>query len=352
MKPIGGATGLALSAIYGAGIRLRHALYDRGILPVRTLPVPVWSIGNLTVGGTGKTPVTAFLAAELRALGARPAILSRGYGRRSEKSRVVVPTDEEPAGLDAALYGDEPILLRRRLPDTPIVLAADRFEAGDYACRAFDPDIILLDDGLQHRRLARTRELIVLDGSEPFGNGRLIPAGTLREQPGRGLVADWHLVNETAGRSPACAKTLDAACFGSPRALFRYVAGRVILPDGGEEDPLQWGTRPIWACSGIGNPDSFLSLLGRSGFRVAGHRGFRDHHRFTRRELTALASDARAAGSAIVTTEKDWLRIPDEARRRFAVHALSVELEWTGGEDAFRAWIAGALKGDRFGGSS
>ncbi len=352
MKPIGGVAGHAMSAIYAAAIRMRHTLYDRGLLPVRTLPVPVWSVGNLTVGGTGKTPVTAFLAAALHALGERPAILSRGYGRRDEGKRVVVPTDEDAGRLDAALFGDEPILLRRRLPDTPIILDADRFGAGVYACREYEPDLILLDDGFQHRNLARARELLVLNGAAPFGNGRLLPAGTLREPVSRGRTADWHLVNETGGLSPACEETLDSAGFQSPRARFRYVASRVILPDGGEVDPLQWGTRPVLACSGIGNPDSFLSLLRRSDFRTAGHRTFRDHHRFTQSELATLSSEARAAGADVLMTEKDWLRIPDSARQRFAVHALSVDLAWTEGEDAFRAWIAGALKGDRFGGSS
>ena len=172
-----------LSVLFSALTCLRNRAYDLALLPQHRLDTPVYSIGNITVGGTGKTPTVLFIAHWLQRRGLRVCVLSRGYGRKGK----------EPVNLNAGALnhyspdraGDEPLLLAQRLPDTPILVDADRLRSGRLAQQRFHPDVILLDDGLQHRRLGRAADIVTLRRQAPFGNGFLLPAGPLRESPHR-----------------------------------------------------------------------------------------------------------------------------------------------------------------------
>src|SRR5438552_1573362 len=169
----------AASAAYRAALAARSACYRIGLLSTRTLPVPVISVGNVTVGGSGKTPLAEVVALALAEMGARPAVISRGYGRRSRGVRIV--SDGGGVLLGATDGGDEPVLLAERLPGVPVVVGESRYEAGAVALESCGAGALVLDDGFQHRTLAKDLEIVVISGREPWGNGRLFPRGSLRE---------------------------------------------------------------------------------------------------------------------------------------------------------------------------
>jgi tetraacyldisaccharide 4'-kinase len=295
------------AAIYGAAARTRAALYDAGFLAVRRIPVPCVSVGNLSVGGTGKTPLVAWILGETQALGARPAVVSRGYGgsaRRPER----VPSDGG-AGT-AARYGDEPALLAARFPAVPVVVGRDRHAAGLVAavCGA---TVVVADDAFQHRRLGRDLDIAIVDASRGMGNGRLLPAGPLREPPAALSRADLVVINRIGL----------AADPGAVRAAVGRLAPRAALAEAdldfaGFEDArsgapveLARGTG-VYAFSGVANPGSFRWTLESLGLRIAGWEVFPDHHAYRPGELGRLALAAERSGAAAaVTTAKDAVRI-------------------------------------------
>jgi tetraacyldisaccharide 4'-kinase len=295
-----------LSLLYGAGSRLHRALAR----PVRA-SVPVISIGNLTVGGAGKTPVTLFLAQRLSFGHRKPAILSRGYGRTSREPLRV--TSKTPVRL----CGDEPLLLARQGLDVWVgpsraLLAALAVKAG--------ADVLLLDDGLQHHALARDLDVIVADASNPLGNGALLPRGPLRELPGalsrvrRGLL--W-LTRADLPRHP-----LAASLRGFPLVTSLY------------QPRAELHGQRVFLFAGIARPSSFEASARALGAVVTGTRWFRDHHWYSPEDLSALRREA--SGSLLLTTEKDLVRIAEPV----GISALPIELQVTSGEAALDAALA------------
>lgn len=292
-----GASPLApLGALYGALMRARRSAYAAGVLRRVRIGVPVVVVGNLTLGGTGKTPLTIFLARELRARGLKVGIASRGYGGRDPGPHAVQPDS------DWRQFGDEPLMLARRT-GCPTVVARDRVAAA-RALAASGADVIVADDGLQHLRLARDCEIVVLDGARGVGNGRVLPAGPLREPLGAVAAPDALVVNgppehaslrgvfessalRLAGPPiamrlvPLPAQPLDG--HASPRALHEFSGSRVH------------------AVAGIGHPARFFRELRAHGIEVVEHP-FADHHRFTAREL------AFGDGLPVLMTEKDAVK--------------------------------------------
>ncbi len=268
-----------------------------------TAPVPVICVGNLTAGGAGKTPVVRDLAMRLQSCGMRPTILSRGYGGR-ERGPLKVNPDEH----SAADVGDEPLLLAL---DASCWIAADRAE-GARAAIADGATAIVMDDGLQNPALKQDLRLIVVDGVSGFGNRRAIPAGPLRESIAHGIGRahamivigdDRHsLTREFAGRLPMLRARLE------PRDADRLSGARVV------------------AFAGIGRPAKFHATLAEAGADVSGFHGFADHHPYRDAELGVLFAEAERAHAALVTTEKDWVRLTPEWRTR--VQPITVVLRW------------------------
>jgi tetraacyldisaccharide 4'-kinase len=266
-------------------------------------PVPVICIGNLTAGGAGKTPIVRDLARRLAGQGLRPAILSRGYGGREHG-----PLKVDPDRHDASQVGDEPLLLAR---DAPCWIARDRAE-GARAIAADGAGTILMDDGLQNPDLIQDLRLIVVDGETGFGNGRAIPAGPLREHIDAGI------------------KRADAMIVvGEDRHdLVRRYSGQIhILRSSAHIQPsaLAGRTRLV-AFAGIGRPEKFRSSLIAAGADMAAFRAFADHHPYGGAELEALASEAKAQGADLVTTEKDWVRLSPQWRSH--VRAIPLSVAW------------------------
>ncbi len=302
---------LLVSLLYGVVIRLRLYLYRLNIFRTKKLPCRVISVGNITVGGTGKTPTVIHIARLLKARGMRPAIVSRGYGRKRE-SDILTVSDGRNIPLDADRGGDEPFLIACKLPGVPVVVGADRYEAGMHAINELRPDVVVLDDGYQHIRLMRDLNIALLDGEDAFGKGRLFPAGTLREPLSALRRAELVLVTKTD-------RTSDVERIG--RTVRNYTNAPIFtarltpidLVDAETGEARELGTlrnTTVLAFSGIARPSSFFTSLQELGARLVDAVPFPDHHRYTSGDLAEIrrkAADLRV--DLIVTTEKDAVRL-------------------------------------------
>lgn len=295
------ATVLALPAelAFGAGAAIRNRVYDRGTLPVRHLSVPVVSVGNLVVGGTGKTPVSSWLATEIHKAGHRPAILSRGYGR------------------------DEIELHRRWNPDVPVLTGRDRTRVGMRAIEE-GANVLVLDDGFQHRRLARDLDLVLLAAEQPFP-GRLLPSGPYRERPSALRRAHAVLVThrvEAAGGAEAIASRLGASF---PELL----VGTLRLAASGWKDlEGEGGALPegsLLAVTSVARPGDFVRLVVETTGTRPALLAFPDHHEFSSSDADTIRR--RAAGRAIVTTEKDAVKLVRLAEALPPTHVLTLSVE-------------------------
>ncbi len=288
---------------FRAGVALRNLLFDAGLRRTQAVPgLRVLSVGNLTAGGAGKTPVVAFLAERLQRMGTQVAVLSRGYGRRAGGLRRV----SGPPWPSVEEVGDEPLLLSRRLPAVSVWVGADRVALA-RAAQAAGASVALLDDGFQHRRLARAADVVVLDEAVGLGTGHLLPWGPLREPPSalRRASLLWLRVAVPAAPLPSLPPHL-------PQVRARHAAVGVLGP-GGQVLPLsQLAHARVLAFCAIARPSSFETTLRELGAEVTGVRAFADHHRFAEAELAALRAAANTAGAQLVTTEKDAMRLPPD----------------------------------------
>ncbi len=319
------------SVAYGAAVRLRNWTYDCGLRRIRHAGVPVISVGNITAGGTGKTPFTAWLVGLLRASGRRPAILSRGYGA------------DVRTGLD-----DENRLLAVLAPGVAVVVDPDRVRGAARAVAEHRADVLVLDDGFQHRRIARDLDIVLLDSLRPFGGRRLLPRGMLRE-PLDGLRRAGAIVLTRSDQAPptemrdlkeavAChaGRITLALAVHQPVGLSCLSEGRAGARSLGLED-LRDGR---WAAfCGLGNPQAFRLTLERLGAQVARFSVFPDHHRYRSEELAVLLADALDCDCrAVVTTEKDAVKVLCllPGATAIPVVALQVRLEVTEGREALQ----------------
>lgn len=278
-----------LSLVFRQAVAVRRWLYRVGALPSKQLPVPVVVVGNITVGGAGKTPLVLALAEALTARGWHPGIVSRGYGGSAREARAV------KIGDDPAVVGDEPLLYAAA--GYPIWIGADRAAAGRGVINAHAAcDVLLSDDGLQHYRLARTVEIAVVDAARGFGNGLMLPAGPLREPVARlsDVDAVVRLVASDAP-PPASANGRETAMTHGPQPW------RNVRDDGRVADPDAWREREVHAVAGIGHPQRFFAMVQSLGIAAIEH-AFPDHHRFTPGDL------AFPGAAAVLMTQKDAVK--------------------------------------------
>jgi tetraacyldisaccharide 4'-kinase len=325
--------------MYSAVSVWRRRWYAREPSRRERLSRPVISVGNLSVGGSGKTPVVGYLARLLVDSGERPAILTRGYGRRRGGEAVTVVSDGHAllAGLDSS--GDEPLMLARALPHVPIVVSASRSLAGRMAEEQLGATVHLLDDGFQHLQIERTVDLLLV--SEDDLKDRPLPAGRLREPLAAGAAADAALVPAsypTAVERVARAVGIQTG-FQMTRAL-----GAPRTVSGTPESIVVPSESRVFAVAGIAKPERFFSDVATAGWHLVGTSSFRDHHRFTAADVKRIAHEARAAGAAIIlTTEKDAVRLEACDLRGLPIAAVPLVI---GVEpaDAFRQWLLGRLR--------
>lgn len=334
-----------ISALYEAGARARRGLYRRGWGKVKRLPAPVVSVGNLAAGGTGKTPVTAYLAKLLQDQGRRVAILSRGYG--GSRAGITCLSDGERLFYTPPEVGEEAFWLARSLPGVIVYTGPCRFEAGMAAWRDFHPDIFVLDDGFQHFQLARDLDLVLLDAARPFGNGRLLPAGTLREPFTTLREADVLVLSRYDHRRHRDRLDFLRRSFPDQEiftAAIEPVSAR-RFPGGEEHPPEALTGLPVLAFAGLARPRVFRETLDSLGVDLRGWREFPDHYAFSLADLDHLAQAARRRQArALITTSKDWARLGEKWPGDLPLWVLEIEAR-VQPEDAFRTFLAGALDG-------
>ncbi|MBT8102415.1 MAG: tetraacyldisaccharide 4'-kinase [Gammaproteobacteria bacterium] len=299
---------LPLSGIYWLVTSIRRFLYDTGVLKVYRVPVPVIVVGNITAGGTGKTPTVIWLAQELRGRGFSPGIVSRGYGGSKSDSPMRVDTDSDPA-----IVGDEPVLLARRT-GCPVVVDSNRVRA---AAMLVDDgvDIIIADDGLQHYRLGRDYEICVIDGTRGLGNRRLLPAGPLREQPDRLKDVEQLLVNGPF-------RSTDELTVAEQNAgEFALVATEACRLNGSLTRPIErFAGSTVHAVAGIGNPARFFELLRTQGIEVIEH-AFVDHAALNLKDLE-FSDDV-----AVFMTEKDAIKLGRHVQDKFWYVPVTLQMD-------------------------
>jgi tetraacyldisaccharide 4'-kinase len=331
LSPPGGpllAAALApLSALYGRALEARARLYRSGVLASRRVSCPVVSVGNLTFGGTGKTPFVEFLARRLRFEGRHPAVVSRGYGRRS-KGVIVVSRGAGPlVGPDRG--GDEPVAISRRIPAMPVVVGEERADAASAALD-LGADLILLDDGYQHLALERDVDLLLLDAADPFGGGKLPPAGRLRE-PLSALGRADAVVFTRAHRAESPSEARSELDRRNPRApVFTARIRPAGLWDerGSPVMASRLAARRFVAVCGIANPAGFAASLAELDLSPEELLAFPDHHRYARRDLERIRRAADRTGSAwILTTTKDAVKLEGTTSLPVVTLRLDVEVE-------------------------
>lgn len=295
----------SVSSAFRMVLLARERLYASGILPTLRLRHPVVSVGNLTVGGTGKTPLVIALAEGFRGHGFRPVILSRGYGRLS---RGVMIVGSESDNWEQ--WGDEPLLMKRRLGNVPVVVGANRHEAGRFAEEQQLGDVFLLDDGFQHRKLHRDFDIVTIDPTEWAAGELLLPSGTWREPKTALARAHAACVQEVSGPVPD---------LPIPSFTVRTVV-QGIYQDEVQVPTDSFKNRAVVAFAGIAKPERFFRTLESLGIRSTKNVRFRDHHHYSAREIRDLD------GEMLITTEKDAVRLRTVTDRPYSYLRISAKI--------------------------
>ena len=349
----------ATAALYGTAQRLRAGCYRQNLLQSKKLPCTVISVGNITVGGTGKTPMTIYVARMLQQTGVRVAVISRGYKGGAEKCGGVV-SDGRHILMDSEQAGDEPFLIASRLKNIPVIVGKKRFEAGMLAVEKYQPDVIVLDDAFQHLRLKRDIDLVLLDCARPFGNAHLLPRGKLRE-PAEALTRATACVltraqsraDEATAESVAKIKSLvpQIPIFTSSHDPYFYtVKSGVQTPLHEIEDFLspheleEIKQQKVFAFSGIARNDDFRRTVKKNGFNTRGFCEFSDHHRYSRNDLARIVRTAQEAGAdCLITTEKDHARIAHQMPLSMDLVVVGVRIVFTEDGPDFMSFIRSRL---------
>ena len=328
---------IPLSYLYAVVVKTRGWLYDCGLLRQKQLPCAVISVGNIVTGGTGKTPAVIWIAKYLQSEGFQVGVILRGYRREGHHS-VSVVSDGKHILTPATESGDEARMIAHKLPDVPVAVSGDRYAAGLEVIQLWGhtEGVLILDDGFQRRQLARDLDIVTIDSTHPFGTGKLLPAGTLRESRGALKRTDVLLLT----RTDLAAEPVNLERFVQGKQTFesRHQPTRLYQLSTGEEFPL-WLLKGqcILAVCGIGNPDAFVGTLRQFEPKAVELLAFPDHHRYSLADLSNISAKAREVGADIVvTTEKDSEKIAAFAATTVFSHSksaqffvLEVELEIT-----------------------
>lgn len=342
------------SKLFQIGVKIRRWLYNVRLLRDKTLGVQVIAIGNLTVGGTGKTPVVEKFARELRDAGRNVAILSRGYRSkpppfhkwllnkilfREDQTPPRVVSDGKSLLLDSEMAGDEPYMLASNLKDVIVLVDKDRVKSGRYAIEKFGCDTLLLDDGFQYWDLrGRRHDVVLIDRQQPFGNEHLLPRGTLREPPSHLARANTVFITKSDGQTGELRRRISK--LNPSAAVIECIHHPLYLEDvfTGERCDLDFlRGKKVASLSGIAQPESFEQSLVKLGGELVYSKRFADHHRFTQQEvLNAINRGKKRQAEVIITTQKDAVRFPKIDRRDLPIFFMRVEIQIIAGANDFQ----------------
>ena len=334
------------SFVYGCAAKLRRTLYQNRILKAKRLPCPVISVGNLTVGGTGKTPMVAYLANLLKGMGYRAAVLSRGYKGKAQKCGGVV-SDGSTVFMTPEDAGDEPFMLAEQLEEIPVLVGSNRFASGTLAVQQYRSNVLILDDGFQHLALERDLNLVLLDHRYPVGNGHLLPRGTLREPLSALSMADGVIFTRcdpcyASAMSPP--RFLDREAFNK-KPFFYAAHYPMIYRIKGEnpkaDDVDSMAEKRGIAFSGIAQNDDFQHSLKAQHYDIVNFFGFPDHHPYTQKELEFIWLEGRKRGAFFVaTTQKDYVRIRGRVPTDIPLMVLGIRLQFLKNDGVeFSDWV-------------
>ncbi|MER3524510.1 MAG: tetraacyldisaccharide 4'-kinase [Ignavibacteria bacterium] len=343
---------LPFAWLYSFAMAVRNWCFDVGVLQQHEAGVPVVSIGNLTVGGTGKTPLVEYIVGHLLASGRKPAVISRGYKRASKG--VVIVSDGKRLRADAREGGDEPAQIAHKFPEAIVVVGERRTDAARVAV-TLGADVVVMDDGFQHRYLKRNLDIVVIDSRKDLLADAVLPAGRLREPLSSlrraHLIAFSHVENGVPERLPRGVERYCAA----PSIAFRYHIGTVRRATDGVEVSAEAVRRMhLVAFSGIGNHEAFVEQLRNERFTLAGELRFPDHHRYGALDMDLIAYTVKAFhADGLLTTEKDVVRLKaDEAIARtlfetYTFFYTTITVEIVRGEETLHTSIAHAIQGEQ-----
>ena len=321
--------------LYELAVRLRVAAYETDYLKQKRLDTTVISVGNLTLGGAGKTPMVGYIANYLKSEGHSVAVLTRGYGRESSGIRVLNDPIKEARTIAAGSYreyGDEPVMLARSLPDVPIIVNSQRFESGKLAEESFGTEVLVLDDGYQHLALSRNLNILLIDATDPFGGFEMPPFGRLRE-PLYGMRRADAVIVTRADRPFDHAQALSLVkhfCGDTIPVMYFYssISNLRHLETGEVYTSAKFVGWNVAVACGIGNPEAFTEDILQAGINIVSESFFADHHSFTQSDLEQIYKAAREAGAdAIVTTEKDAVRLEGLRYEEIPIYAAQLELQ-------------------------
>ena len=335
--------GRPLSPLYSCLMANRSGLYRKGFLKQQNLDVPVISVGNLVLGGTGKTPLVLYIAGFLTRHGRKPAVLSRGYKGKAV-AEINVVSDTTDILLDAVMAGDEPRLLAEKLPGIPVLTGKKRSATGRFAIDSFAVDSLILDDGFQHMSLKRDLDLVLFSGHKLLGNGRVLPGGELREPVSSLKRADAFII--TGVDSPPALTIMEFITFlkdsfpDKPVFTGSYQSENIIpgFSHGQNEtvSPPDSDAVPLYGFCGIAQPESFKKIIKRSLINLVGFQAYKDHHHYSSEDMRLLCRDARNSGaSALITTEKDFVKLRDGYTGDLPLLSLPIQLQMESAFDRF-----------------
>lgn len=346
-----------LSLLYGAGVEHTYASYRKHPEKQLRAKAIVISLGNITVGGTGKTPTACTIARRLQKLGYNIAVLNRGY-RAKKENETAIMSDGKELFLTAGDGGDEACLLARSLPGVPVVIGCNRAASAKLAASQFDAQVLLLDDGFQHWALARDLDIVLIDGTNPFGNGYMLPRGILREplehldRAGLFIITkadlvsrrDIERINATLRQYNQKAPIAEAVHRAKWCIPFAYWNSMKCCNRA--ENSLAKGSKCL-ALSALGNPASFEQTIQSFGYELAGKLRFDDHHSYTEADVMEAGAAAEAAQAVIVTTEKDAVKLPADyiLEHHIPVYVLGIEIEIIKGNETVNAVLRRVLGG-------
>ena len=306
-----------LSFFYWAIINCRNLFYTIGFFVSKRLPVPTISVGNITVGGTGKTPTVIAITQILLEMDRYPCIVSRGYGRKS--SGCITVSDGKSLLTSWEEVGDEPFMMAKRLPNVPVVVDERKYRGAQYAIDNFNVDIIILDDAFQHRSVERDLDIVLFNCGDPKEYYRMLPYGRLREPVRSVMRADLILWSRADKNSPPV----------TVKKAFRFQKEKQIMSGLKVQDNIDLNGLKVFAFCGIGDPDSFYNILEEKGAKILDLIIFPDHHAYSIEEINKLKTKAKSLkATCLVTTEKDWIKLSHWNEAIDFILPIPVNVQW------------------------